>query len=467
MRRVVLGTLIVAAPALGALAALVVWARLDPLAAFLAALGVLGVTGLMVGRHLRDLARQVGAVLNLTQQPGREPPPRPLLPGAREISGAIAEARQVLAARTAAAEALIAANRAILERLPDALVLVDARRRVTRANAAARELLGNEVEGRELALLVRDPALLAAVETVLGGGTAQAVGLSLAGPVGRDFRVHLARLPPEAEGAGALIIAFHDVTAIQRAERMRADFVANVSHELKTPLATLMGFVETLRGAARDDAAARERFLVIMQEQAERMSRLVGDLLSLSRIEAAEHTPPTGTANLSLIIGGVADALMPQARARRMAIVADFPPDLPLVVGDGDDLAQVFQNLLDNALKYGRQGTKVRVGAKLGARPLASGGRLPAQLVAVTVSDEGDGIPREHLPRLTERFYRVEVGRSRQLGGTGLGLAIVKHIVNRHRGAFSVDSEVGKGTTCTVYLPAAPAAPVKAPAPRV
>jgi two-component system, OmpR family, phosphate regulon sensor histidine kinase PhoR len=248
----------------------------------------------------------------------------------------------------------------------------------------------------------------------------------------------------------------HDLTAAKRSERLRADFVANASHELRTPLASLIGFIETLRGPARDDSAARQHFLSIMAEQSQRMKRLVDDLLSLSRIEMNEHRPPTERVDLARLLPTVADLLGQRAAARDMQIKLDLPADLPAVLGDSDELAQVFQNLLDNAIKYSRAGTSIDVTAHAsgrilpGARP---GERPPA--VAVTVRDHGEGIAREHLPRLTERFYRVDAARSRELGGTGLGLAIVKHIVNHHRGALEIDSEPGEGSVFTIHLPCA------------
>jgi two-component system phosphate regulon sensor histidine kinase PhoR len=214
---------------------------------------------------------------------------------------------------------------------------------------------------------------------------------------------------------------------------MRADFIANASHELRTPLSTLIGFLETLAGPAREDTEARARFLPIMLEQARRMARLVSDLLSLSRIELHEHTPPTGRVDLTAILHGVADALEIKAKNRGMAIRIEADR-LPPVLGDADELAQVFQNLIDNAVKYGSRNSEVRVMAG------------PAEV------DRGEGIPREHLPRLTERFYRVDSARSRELGGTGLGLAIVKHIVNRHRGHLEIESAPGEGSRFTVYL---------------
>jgi len=251
--------------------------------------------------------------------------------------------------------------------------------------------------------------------------------------------------PPTADGA-AVVLTLTDITASKRSERMRQDFVANASHELRTPLATLVGFIETLRGPAREDAAAQDRFLSIMAEQATRMARLVDDLLSLSRIELNEHLPPKERVDLRRVLAAVADGLEQRAEKRQMRIALSLPEALPEVMGDPDELAQVFQNLLDNAIKYGRPGTEVEVGADASPRRLGVAG------VQVTVRDHGDGILKEHIPRLTERFYRVDPARSRELGGTGLGLAIVKHIVNHHRGVLDITSDMGQGSAFTVHL---------------
>ena len=248
-----------------------------------------------------------------------------------------------------------------------------------------------------------------------------------------------------ADGSLALLV-LHDTTALRRAERMRADFVANASHELKTPIAGLAGFIETLQGPAREDAAARDRFLGIMAEQADRMRRLVDDLLMLSRIEQHEHARPAGEVDVEKVLRGVQDLLQLKASARKVVVELAVDPALPRAVGDYDELTIVFQNLIDNALKYARPATTVRVVA----RPAGD------DFLSVAVSDEGDGIPASHLPRLTERFYRVDNARSRALGGTGLGLAIVKHVVNRHRGRLEIHSLQGKGSTFTVTLPRVP-----------
>jgi two-component system phosphate regulon sensor histidine kinase PhoR len=349
----------------------------------------------------------------------------------------------------------------ILSSIPDPLFFLDARRRVVRANAAARALVGHDLVGRDVGEGLRNPDLLTAVDRALAGAGAQQVEMLITGAVPATF---IARVEPMEQGAApaapdrgaveldapsepVLLIDLQDVTALIRSEQMRVDFVANVSHELRTPLTSLSGFIETLRGPAKDDAEAREKFLVIMQEQSERMFRLINDLLSLSRIESDEYSRPTARVDLAEIVGTVTDMLAHGAEEKQMALAvsvtgADGPP---LVLGDADQLVQVFVNLIDNAIKYGRAGTSVEVAIR----------RRTDRRWDIEVVDTGVGIPADHIPRLTERFYRVDAARSRELGGTGLGLAIVKHIINRHRGRLSVTSREGEGSRFTVTLPAA------------
>ena len=351
---------------------------------------------------------------------------------------------------------------AVLELLHDPVILLDGERRVVRANRAARDLLGTHLVGRDLAAALRHPQVLNAVDAALSGAPERVVQFTSPGNVERIFVARVTAFDGHPHGAGAernesdrvaAIIALRDITALKRSEQMRDDFVANVSHELRTPLSSLVGFIETIRGPARDDPDAQERFLLIMQDQAARMARLVTDLLSLSRIEQNEHTPPTGRVDIAALAAGVAAALELRARSRGMEIRLELPDSLPPVVGDADELVQLFQNLIDNAVKYGREGTAVRVSAEV--LPVASGPSRGVPMVSVAVRDRGDGIAREHLPRLTERFYRADAARSRSLGGTGLGLAIVKHVVNRHRGRLNIHSEIGEGSTFTVQLPTA------------
>jgi two-component system phosphate regulon sensor histidine kinase PhoR len=264
-------------------------------------------------------------------------------------------------------------------------------------------------------------------------------------------------MAPADPGGGVASVLLVDRTRERAVERMRADFVANASHELRTPLASLIGFIATLQGPASDDPPAQRRFLAIMAEQAERMNRLIDDLLSLSRIELTEHQPPADKVDVSPLVESVAAGFEPRVTARKIRLELALAEGLPRVTADADQLTQVVINLVDNAVKYGREGGQVRVSVTA-AQP---GERWPARPgVVLTVYDDGRGIAREHVPRLTERFYRVDKGRSRAAGsgpgGTGLGLAIVKHIVNRHRGQLAIESDEGRGSTFSVWLPAEP-----------
>ncbi|MBX6321930.1 MAG: PAS domain-containing protein, partial [Rhodospirillaceae bacterium] len=371
-------------------------------------------------------------------------------------------------------EAVVVAGQSILAGLPDPLILLDGEARIVRANPAAEALFEGPLAGRDLFAVLRAPPVMEAVDAVLGGGAGRVVEVFLPVPVERIFSVRVEPLSAPAADGTAALLTLHDLTHVRRADRMRADFVANASHELHTPLSTLIGFIETLQGPARDDAEARARFLAIMHDQATRMARLVADLLSLSRIELNEHTAPATPVDVGKVLRGVVATLQLKAAARDMEIVLGVPPPgpelalrtpgdaaaldaLPPVLGDADELAQVLQNLIDNAIKYGRAGTPVGIAAWV--VPPAPARRLAGPALAVAVIDRGEGIPRPHLPRLTERFYRVDTARSRDLGGTGLGLAIVKHILNRHRGRLDIASVPGVGSAFTVYLPLAPGAP--------
>jgi two-component system phosphate regulon sensor histidine kinase PhoR len=369
-----------------------------------------------------------------------------------EIRFAIQRLARSWREQTEDAKARLASAQAIIERAPDPLILLDGRRQIVRANSAAAELVGILSPPCDLAAVLRNPAVLTAADAVLRGEPALRVDFTLTAPVERQLRARFARIDRPALDGAVAVVALHDVTELKRAEQMRADFIANASHELRTPLATLTGFIETLRGPARDDAEARERFLAIMGGQATRMTRLVEDLLSLSRIELNEHVLPRGRVALAPLLQHLAETLELRAADRDMQIALTLPPDLPDVQGDRDELAQVFQNLLDNSIKYGRRGTEISVGAETLRPPAAIGGHDPAVFVSVAIRDRGDGIARDHLPRLTERFYRIDTARSREMGGTGLGLAIVKHIVNRHRGYLEIASTPGEGSVFTVFL---------------
>ena len=347
----------------------------------------------------------------------------------------------------------------MMEAVPAPLFALDRSRQVVAANAAAGRLFGGTIAGRNLLAFLRHPPLLDAVEACENGRQPEPVALPET--QGRSGQRHLlARLQtirPQIGGASVMVL-IEDTTAAERALTLRRDFVANVSHELKTPIAALLGFIETLMGPARDDPLARQRFLGIMRGEAERMNRLVSELLSLSRIEMNEHQPPSGRADLGNILKTVRDSLGLKAEQRSIRLAFPGLAELPTIPGDADELTQAIQNLVDNAIKYSREATEVRVTYQRIDDPIAcreklQGLRAPKAMIALTVEDQGEGIPREHIPRLTERFYRVDAARSREMGGTGLGLAIVKHIVNRHRGSMDIDSEPGKGSSFTLFLP--------------
>lgn len=347
-------------------------------------------------------------------------------------------------------------HRAVLDLLPDPLILIDRDHGIRLINRAARGLFGDAAPGRPLAAVLRHPEVLESVDAVIDGEEAEAeIELSLPVPVARELTCSIAAFDkPLSDGIVAALV-FRDHTQSKRVERMRADFVANASHEIRTPLAALGGYIETLLGPAKDDPVARARFLTTMAAQVERMTRLVSDLLSLSRVELTEHTPPDDPVSLPIVLRRVVQSLEFRAQAKDCKVDIVLPEKLPAVVGDEGELEQVFTNLIDNAIKYGRQGGTVRVEARLIDHvPARSGWTGDSRPVSIAITDQGPGIAREHLPRLTERFYRVDAARSRDLGGTGLGLAIVKHIVNRHRGALTIDSTVGVGTVFTIYLPA-------------
>jgi two-component system phosphate regulon sensor histidine kinase PhoR len=336
---------------------------------------------------------------------------------------------------------------AVLKRLPDAVLVLDAQGRVQRVSPAAKELLGENPIDRPLAAFMRAPHLLDAIDAVANGADLQIIEMTLRVPVERHLQVKIARIDTTGTKRSALMVLFHDMTAVKRAERLRADFIANASHELKTPLTVLSGFIETLEGPAREDPVARTRFLGIMRDQSIRMGRLVNDLLSLSRIELNEHLAPKELVDLGAIIHDVADSLSVLAKTARTSIDIKLPPRYPMVLGDREDLVQAVQNLIENAIKYGKPDRPIDV--SLAESDQGGGLRL-----ALSVRDYGDGIAREHIPRLTERFYSVDAVRSRERGGTGLGLAIVKHIVNRHRGQLAIESTLGEGSTFSIILPA-------------
>jgi two-component system phosphate regulon sensor histidine kinase PhoR len=392
--------------------------------------------GLLLGR---DIGKMAALVRGLRTNPDYLPRDSSLLlPGMRAIGQeaiGLVRAERLSRARL---QARSAADHALLERLPDPLFRLDHEGVITWRNASAIAAFGAET-----AALLRHPQLRNALAEARKAAAPVRKSIALAVPVPRDLD---ATVIPVGDPVYVLIT---DRTRERSIEKMRADFVANSSHELRTPLASLIGFIETLRGPAADDPEAQQRFLGIMAEQAERMQRVIADLLSLSRIEIIEHQAPTDILHLPPVLERIVAGLEPMLATSGTRIEVSVPPDLPRIPADADQLAQVFTNLLDNAIKYGKRGGRIKLAAGLAK----TDPRFEANGIIVTVTDDGPGIAREHIPRLTERFYRVDKGRSRAVGGTGLGLAIVKHVINRHRGRLVIESQEGQGTQFTVWLP--------------
>lgn len=337
----------------------------------------------------------------------------------------------------------------ILDAFPAPVLLIDKDSNVTEANTAAKEMFGNDIEDKSLTLTLRHPAALDAVANAVAGDGYFTAEITLSVPVVRQYEGHVMSVSAQESQLVRAALVLLDVTAARNAEEMRADFVANVSHELRSPLTSLSGFIETLRGPAENDPQARQRFLTIMEDEARRMARIIDDLLSLSRVESNEHIRPMGRVVLPILLNEIGELLRLQAEKRQVTITIDAAETLPDIRGDMDELIEVFRNLIDNAVKYCRPGTEVSVRCQEIDHIPDVGGRG----VQVAITNFGEPIPREHLPRLTERFYRVDKARSRDVGGTGLGLAIVKHIVNRHRGRLNMTSDAANGTIFTVMLP--------------
>ena len=433
--------------------ALAITSQLDwPVAIGSAAISVL-MLGWMVRRGLADVYR----ILKFSETLARDAEVG--LP-ARDMSGLFPEFteavtilqqawgrdRGLLYARANSAET-------IFESLPLPLLLLDANRRIVRATAGAKLLLGDMTAGRDLALAIRAPKILEAVDGVLAGDSIRLIELDTEFPAMMFIEAQIRPLEEPAADGSVLVVSLFDVTEIKKSQQMRTDFVANASHELRTPLAVVSASIKTLQGPKRGDPESQTKFLNMIENHATQMTRLIDDLLSLSRIELSANIIPTGTVDLYSVLSDIAHRLEVPAAQRNINI--EFEPGLGIrhITGDEVEIAQLFQNLIDNAVKYSNENSTVRIGLREAVKPTPTGGHDDMQFLEVSVADEGAGIPAEHIPRLTERFYRVNTALSRRMGGTGLGLSIVKHIVGRHHGTLDIHSVEGEGATFTVFLP--------------
>lgn len=384
-----------------------------------------------------------------------EPKPLPFIrnPLAETVGLALSKMRRELheaRTRSRSSERLLDA---LIEALPDPIIVIDREKEIVQANAAAARTFETATTGTPLARILRDPGLLAAVDSALQSAHGSQLAFSPLSDREKRFAARVEPIELDDRRRGVLI-GLREQTEQVMIERMRSDFVANASHEMRTPLASLQGIIETLRGPARDDAAARATFLATMAEETARMNRLVDDLLFLSRIELAALRPPSELCRVEPVVKRAIEAMRPIADREGIVFRHHCASELPQLQADPDQLQQMIINFLDNAFKYGGRGAVVDLEVEtLAQAPQTAGPITGRACVMVGIKDDGPGIPPEHIPRLTERFYRVDTARARRLGGTGLGLAIVKHILRRHDGHLDIKSELGVGSTFTVYLP--------------
>jgi len=446
--------LVITSPALLILVLYVILGTLSVPESIYAYVVIFVASGLLSYPFLSNVSALTHYVNELAQDKRAIAPDLSFITTAAELSEALKRLQASWDVKKKQMETIITEREILVDTLPDILIMVNDEKKVVRTNRAARAIFGQNLAGKYLKDVIASPYLLDGLNSVIHDLKGREIEFRIEEPVIRDFLAIIERFPVPTAGGISTVITMNDITELKSVEQMRADFVANASHELRTPLASIKGFVETLLGPAKDDTQAREEFLKIMLEQADRMQQLIGDLLSLSKIEMNAHTVPTGSVDLAQLVRKEADNLKRNAADKNMRVVLNIHDNLPQVKGEGNELGQVIHNLVSNAIKYGYADSDVTVTLKATTDlPQDLNMRNLTRVVQCSVRDQGDGIPKQHLPRLMERFYRVDSARTRQIGGTGLGLAIVKGIINRHRGAITIDSVVGEGSVFTVYLP--------------
>ncbi len=446
--------LVISSPALVVLAIYVFFDILTLSQAMYAYGLVFVASGALIYPFLSNVSSLTHYVNEIAQDKRVAPPELSFLGMAAELSQALNRLQAGWDVKKKQMETIITEREILVDTLPDILIMVNDDKKVVRTNRAARAIFGQNLAGKFLGDVIGSKYLVDAVSSVIQDLKGREIEFRIEDPVVRDFLAIIERFPVPTTGGISTVITMNDITELKSVEQMRADFVANASHELRTPLASIKGFVETLLGPARDDEAAREEFLKIMLEQADRMQQLIGDLLSLSKIEMNVHAVPTEPLDLAAVVRKETDSFKRAASEKNLRLVLNIQDNLPAVKGEANELAQVVHNLVSNAMKYGFADSDVTVTMKVTSElPQDLNMRNLTRVVALSVRDRGEGIPKQHLPRLMERFYRVDSARTRQVGGTGLGLAIVKGIVQRHRGAITIDSVVGEGTNFTIFLP--------------
>ncbi|MDX2073197.1 MAG: ATP-binding protein [Alphaproteobacteria bacterium] len=415
---------------------------------------VLALSLLVVMPFLSNITAITHYVNDLAQDKRVQAPRLSFLSNVGELSGALARLQSSWEAKRQEMETVITEREILVDTLPDILIMTNDDKVIVRTNRAARNIFGQNLSGRHLRDIIPNDKLINTITAVVEDIQGQEIEFHLPEPQPRDFQAIIERFPIPSAGGISIVITMTDITAQKRIQRMRADFVANASHEIRTPLASIIGFVETLRGPAKDDERARDEFLKVIAEQAERMSKLLNDLLSLSKIEMNAHNVPVGKVDLLRIIRSEKQHFEWACKQKNVNIRMKLIDTLPAARGEDEELAQVVRNLLGNAIKYTMPDTDVLISVKVTQQlPEDPMFRSLARAIQFSVQDQGEGIPAEHIPRLTERFYRVDSARTRKVGGTGLGLAIVKHVLNRHHGVMQIESTPGEGSIFSIFLP--------------
>lgn len=408
--------------------------------------------------YIANLSALTHYVRELSLDRRAEAPDLSFLNNVEELSEAVEQLHNTWERKRNQLESMVSESKILIDSLPDVLIMLDKDKAIIRTNSTAKAVFSRYDYKKTLQKIVDEPQILRAVEAVMEDRHGRSLPFFLAEPFSHYYIVRIEPFPTYSPGSIAVIIAMHNITEQKRTEQMLSDFVANASHEIRTPLTSMMGFIETLQTSAKNDPKAQEEFLLIMQQQANRMAKLIKDLLSLSQIERNLHTLPTEKVIIADMLKEVKRQQQAAAKEKKMPIRISSDSDKLSVRGDPDELMMLFDNLINNAIKYGKNNTpiEVHVVQKEAARTEGTWPAGTEHLVAISVTDQGEGIASEHIHRLTERFYRVDTARSRKVGGSGLGLAIVKHIVDRHQGTISIESEENVGSTFTVTLPSFP-----------
>lgn len=447
-------TIAISSPALVVLLLLLMFGGL-PFAHFMYGyVGTMFLSLILVLPFLSNIAALTRYVNDLALDKRVRAPNLSFLSNVGKLSGALSRLQGSWEHKRQEMESVITEREILVDTLPDILIMTDDNQTIVRTNRAARTIFGQNLAHKPLSEVIDNRKFLNAMQIVIEDLQGQSVEFHLEIPEHKDFQAVIERFPIPSEGGISIVITLTDITQQKHIQRMRADFVANASHEIRTPLASIIGFIETLRGPAKDDEQAREEFLKVMAEQAERMSKLVNDLLSLSKIEMNARAVQKNPVDFAQLIRSEKQNFEWGCQQKNVSIRLKLNDNLPPTCGDDDELAQIVRNLIGNAIKYTASGTEVVVTLKLTSNlPDDHIFRNLNRALLFSVQDHGEGIPKEHIPRLTERFYRVDTARARKVGGTGLGLAIVKHVLGRHHGAMTIESELGKGSIFKVFLP--------------